>query len=210
MPSPQSSSELAVLARPALEVAPDLLGWHLVHDAPEGRVAIRLTETEAYEGADDPASHAYRGPTPRTQVMFERPGLLYVYRSYGAHWACNVVTGAAGLASAVLLRAGAVVEGTALAQRRRGLSRDLPDSVSRLARGPGNLASALGLTGDHYGLDLLDAASPVRLQRGRRPDVVRTGPRVGISRAADRPWRFWSADDLTVSAYRRSPRAPAP
>ncbi len=186
-------------------VAPALLGWTVSTTSADGIVTVRLTEVEAYAGADDPASHAYRGPTPRNATMFGRAGLLYVYRSHGLHWCANVVTGGDGLAQAVLLRAGEVVAGHALARERRGPR--LPDH--RLARGPGCLAQALGLTGDDDGADLLAPASRVRLEHGEPPPVVARGPRVGVARAADVTWRFWAVGDPSVSAYRRSPRAPA-
>lgn len=188
----------------ATEAAAQLLGWRLSHTTGAGTVTVQLTETEAYAGEADPASHAWRGPTRRTAAMFGRAGLLYVYRAYGAHWACNVVTGSEGTASAVLLRAGTVVEGLELATERRG-----PVLQHKLARGPGNLTKALGLTGEHYGLDLLSPDSPVRLEPADRDELaqIETGPRVGVSRAADRPWRYWLAGEQSVSAYRRSPRA---
>lgn len=192
----------SLLAGAVLDVAPRLLGARLTHAG----VTCRITEVEAYAGADDPASHAFRGPTPRTEVMFGPAGRLYVYRSYGLHWACNVVTGPDGLAAAVLLRAGSVVEGADLAARRRGL----PESSTALARGPGNFTVALGIDGSDNGTDLF-AGSPV-LAAGEAvaPDRVRHGPRVGVSRAAASAWRFWLVDEPSVSAYRRSPRAPAP
>lgn len=194
------------LARAAVELAPRLLGWRLTHRSPDGPVSVLLTEVEAYEGEQDPASHAYRGPTDRNRVMFGEAGHLYVYRSHGLHWCCNVVTGTPGHASALLLRAGRVVEGVELATARRaGVVFD------RLARGPGCLTQALGIDGDHDGTDLLtsprlELAAP---DPGRTDLVVRSGPRVGVSRAAEEPWRFWVDGDPTVSAYRRSPRAPA-
>ncbi|MVA77198.1 DNA-3-methyladenine glycosylase [Auraticoccus sp. F435] len=165
-------------------------------------VAVRITEVEAYAGPLDPASHAFTR-TPRSDIMYGPPLRLYVYRSYGLHHCANVVTGAEGEGEAVLLRAGEVVEGLELAVRRRGTE----DPV-RLARGPGNLCSALGLTLADLGADLTGARPP-RLVRGRPPSpaAVLSGPRVGVSRAADRPWRFWLAGEPTVSAYRRSPRA---
>jgi DNA-3-methyladenine glycosylase len=193
-----------LLADPAADVAPRLLGWRLTHTTDEGTVAVELTEVEAYMGADDPASHAYRGPTPRNLVMFGKAGHLYTYLSYGMHWCCNVVTGPDGHASAVLLRAGRVVEGHELAQRRRG------ERVKEhaLARGPGCLGQALGLHREHNGTDLLtDPAlhlSPPSEQDARE---VLSGHRVGVTVAHDVPWRFWVADEPTVSAYRRSPRA---
>jgi DNA-3-methyladenine glycosylase len=139
--------------------------------------------------------------------MFGKPGRLYVYLSYGMHWCCNVVTGRDGEASAVLLRAGRVVEGRDLARRRRGDR--VPDHG--LARGPACLSQALGIDRSCNGADLLDDG-PLALRPGRSvaPVEVATGPRVGVSVAHDVPWRFWLAGDPTVSAYKRSPRAPSP
>ena len=192
------------LGRPAVEVAPDLLGWRLSHTTEDGTVTVELTEVEAYMGAADPASHAYRGPTPRNEVMFGDAGRLYVYRSYGMHWCCNVVTGHNGTASAVLLRAGRVVEGRDLARARRG------ERVTdrSLARGPGCLGQALGLSRDHNGVDLLTSGT-LRLRLGESVprDRVASGHRVGVRLAHDVPWRFWVLDEPTVSAYKRSPRA---
>jgi DNA-3-methyladenine glycosylase len=166
-------------------------------------VAVRITEVEAYGGVLDPASHAYTR-TPRSETMYGPPWRLYVYRSYGIHWCANVVTGPTEQAAAVLVRAGAVVSGLDLARERRG---DVPDV--RLARGPGNLAQALGITGADLGADMLDPSSGVHLGPPRvGPVDVAQGPRVGVAQAADVPWRFWVAGDPTVSAYRRSPRAP--
>ena len=190
------------LAAPVPDVARSLLGACIVHESADGRVAVRLTEVEAYGGLTDPASHAWRGRTPRTEVMFGPPGRLYVYFSYGMHWCGNVVTGPDGHASAVLLRAGRVVEGVDLARARRG-----PRITDRsLARGPACLMQALGLDRGADGLDLLDGGA-VRLEPGDPVDEVATGPRVGVSREPDRPWRFWLSGDETVSAYKRSPRA---
>lgn len=198
-----------LLVRPVLQVAPRLLGAVVRREDADGVVAVRLTEVEAYAGEDDPGSHAFRGRTPRTAVMFGPPAHLYVYFSYGMHWCANVVTGPDGRASAVLLRAGEVVEGHDLARSRRPAARTDRD----LARGPARLAQALGLTGDDDGVDL--RSSSVRLvPRGRAVPraSVRTGPRVGVSGAGGDggayPWRFWLAGDPTVSAYRASvPRA---
>lgn len=192
----------ALLAGPADAAGRGLLGCLLVHDTPDGTVVARLVETEAYYGTTDPASHAWRGPTERTAVMFGPPGRLYVYRSHGLHWCANVVTGTDGHASAVLLRAAVVVEGASTARARRG---DVVDQ--QLARGPGNLCRALGITDAVAGTDLL-SGGPLRLVAG--PAVagpVTVGPRVGVSRAADRPLRFWLAGEPAVSAYRRSTRA---
>ena len=186
---------------PVQQVAPTLLGGLLRH----GEVVVRLTEVEAYDGASDPASHAFRGRTARTETMFGPPGRLYVYFSYGMHWAANVVCGADGTASGVLLRAGEVVEGLALARSRRGRSSDRD-----LARGPGRLTQALGITAAHKGTSVL-GDGPVTLTLDPPPAaLVSTGPRVGVSAEADRPWRYWLTGDRFVSDYKRSPRAPAP
>jgi DNA-3-methyladenine glycosylase len=185
------------LARPVLEVAPRLLGAVLRHESPEGTVAVRLSEVEAYDGAEDPGSHAYRGRTARNAVMFGPAGHLYVYFTYGMHHCCNVVVGREGTASAVLLRAGAVVEGLELARtRRRGASdRDL-------ARGPARLCVALGIDRGHDGARL--SGGPLELALGpvMPRDDIRTGPRVGLRGAPERPWRFWIEGDRTVSSYR--------
>ncbi|SDC31473.1 DNA-3-methyladenine glycosylase [Streptomyces prasinopilosus] len=192
------------LAHPAEEVAPRLLGAVLTHETPEGTVSITITETEAYSGAADPASHAYRGRTPRNAVMFGPAGHLYVYRSHGLHWCANIVTGTDGTASAVLIRAGKVVEGEDLARERRGEKVETP----RLARGPGNFCRALGITAEHNGADLLTGTS-VLLSEGEPVSaaLIKAGPRVGVSKAHDWQHRFYLAGDPTVSAYRLSPRA---
>jgi DNA-3-methyladenine glycosylase len=188
------------LSAPAEVVAPRLLGWTLSHTTDEGTVSVELTEVEAYAGESDPASHAFRGETPRNRVMFGEAGRLYVYRSHGIHLCLNIVTGMPGEASAVLLRAGRVIEGEGLARARRG------DRVAgrSLARGPGCLGQALGVDLNDSGADLLtDAAFALRQQAGEPADGISSGPRVGVSRAQDVAWRFWATDDATVSAYRR-------
>ena len=185
-----TDSLLGVLSGPALEAAPRLLGAVLRHAG----VTIRLTEVEAYDGASDPGSHAFRGPTPRNQVMFGPPGHLYTYFTYGMHHCANVVCGPEGIAAAVLLRAGEVVDGLETARARRGSGTDRD-----LARGPARLCSALALDLSHNGLDLthggLTLGAPVD------PARIATGPRVGLRQAPDRPWRFWLADEPTVSRY---------
>ncbi len=193
------------LSRPSPEVAADLLGWTLTHVTGEGAVTVQLTEVEAYDGGTDPASHAYRGVTPRNAVMFGRAGRLYVYLSYGLHWCSNVVCGPEGQASAVLLRAGRVVDGVELARHRRG------DRVldRALARGPACLSRALGIVGSDDGADLLSGEA-LRLMPATSRMSYSTGPRVGVRRGASRPWRCWVTDDDTVSSYRRSPRAEPP
>jgi DNA-3-methyladenine glycosylase len=163
-------------------------------------VAVRLTEVEAYAGESDPGSHAYRGRTPRTEVMFGPPGRAYVYFTYGMHWCMNVVCGPDGVASAVLVRAGEVVEGMDLARERRPRSKDRD-----LARGPARLTQALAIDGSYGGVDLLDPSSLVRLTSGEpvAPTRISTGPRVGVGGAgAATPWRFWLTDEPTVSVYR--------
>ena len=183
----------------SLRLAPRLLGAVLVSDAGGARVAVRLTEVEAYEGADDPASHAFRGPTRRTAVMFGPAGHLYCYFTYGMHWCANVVCGTDGIASAVLLRAGEIVEGIDTAFARRPAAKRGAD----LARGPARLATCLALDRDTDGLDLCDPASPVRIASlpARLPRGVVAGPRGGIAVATERPGRFWLAGDPTVSAF---------
>jgi DNA-3-methyladenine glycosylase len=194
-----SADLLAVLAQPAPLVAPALIGWTLTHHSPDGSVTVELTETEAYAGEADPASHAWRGPTARNAVMFGPAGRLYVYLSHGLHYCANVVTGPEGEASAVLLRAGRVVDGFDLAQCRRGER----VTLRQLARGPGNLGQALALTRQHSGVDLLDGGSLVLAPPTRSPGAVSSGPRVGVSRASEWRWRYWLTGDPTVSAYRR-------
>ena len=192
---PAAELDREALSRPVLEVAPRLLGAHLT----AGGVTVRLTEVEAYAGESDPGSHAFRGRTPRTEVMFGPAGHAYVYFTYGMHWCVNVVTGPDGAASAVLLRAGEVVEGLDVARERRPGVRDRD-----LSRGPARLTRPLGLTGAQDGTDLLDPASPVRLLPGPvPPSQVLTGPRVGVAGAgALTPWRFWLEGEPTVSPYR--------
>ena len=172
------------LAGQASEIAPRLLGVSLVC----GGRAGTIVEVEAYEGPDDPASHAFRGPTPRTEVMFGPAGRLYVYRSYGIHWCANVVCGGGGHASALLIRALEPTKGISEMWADRPKARREVD----LASGPGKLCAALGINGAHRGADLLAPASVVRLVEGPGIDAadVVTGPRVGISKATDRPWRF--------------------
>ncbi len=174
-------------------------------------VALRITEVEAYGGPEggpwpDPAAHSYRGRTARNTVMYGPAGHLYVYRSYGLHHCANISIGPDGVAGAVLLRGAQVLSGEETVRIRRTPGIATPN----LARGPGNLAEALGLTLDDNGLDVFGAPSRVRLVLGTgdAPNEVEAGPRVGIAQAADRPWRLWIPGAVGVSAYRRSPRAP--
>lgn len=198
--------------RPAIEVAPELLGCVLEHSSPGGVVAIRLTEAEAYAGNLDPASHAYRGRTARNAVMFGPPGHAYVYFTYGMHFCVNLVCLGPGTASAVLLRAGEVIAGEVIARaRRQPASRTSTAGVSArdLARGPGRLCQALGIDRTLDGADVCDQSSSLRVTAraggvgsGGRGSEVRTGPRVGVREGASVPWRFWLDGEQTVSVYR--------
>jgi DNA-3-methyladenine glycosylase len=214
-------------ARPSVEVAPDLLGLVLEHETPAGLVAVELTEVEAYAGRSDPASHAYRGKTRRNAVMFGPPGHAYVYFTYGMHFCVNMVClGEENSASAVLLRAGAIVAGEDLARARRTRGPGVVASRD-LARGPARLCQALGIDRSQDGADVCVPSSPLRMLSGaghparsatvlargddppRPPRRILTGPRVGVSSAADIPWRFWYDGDPTVSVYRAHvPRRP--
>ena len=221
-------------ARPSVPLAPELLGLVLEHETDAGLVAVELTEVEAYAGASDPASHAYRGKTARNAVMFGPPGHAYVYFTYGMHFCVNLVCLGNGSASAVLLRAGRIIAGEELARTRRtGVPRGVrgarggrgdgesprADGQSPrgktvipfrdLARGPARLCQALDIDRSLDGADVCAAESPLRM---RWPDAsttarsaekrVLSGPRVGVSQAAELPWRFWIEGEPTVSVYR--------
>lgn len=193
----------------AASAASELLGLLLVREDPAastGRIVARIVETEAYHQSD-PASHSHRGRTARAEPMFWQPGTAYVYRSYGVHWCLNVSVEPTGTGAAVLLRAAVVLEGSeAVAARRRGGRRR-----HELLRGPGNLTAGLDLDGPRHDRgDLVAGVAGLRLaDDGWRPKPARIahGPRVGVSAAADRPWRRYLHDVRAVSAYRRSPRA---
>jgi DNA-3-methyladenine glycosylase len=208
-------------ARPSVEVAPELLGCVLEHETADGLVAVELTEVEAYDH-EDPASHGYRGRTLRNAAMFGPPGHAYVYFTYGMHFCVNVVClGEEGSASAVLLRAGRVIAGEELARARRtrGTTAIAPRD---LARGPARLCQALAIDRSQNGADMISAGSPLRMLSGAgnparsavlapgngtlilpaTPRRIVTGPRVGVSSAAEIPWRFWYDGDPTVSIYR--------
>jgi len=181
------------LARPSVEVAPSLLGKVLVRMLPDGtRIAVRLVETEAY-AQDDPASHSFKGETPRTRVMFGAAGHLYVYFAYGMHHCMNVVTGRPGEGSAVLLRAGEPLQGVAAMRARRGL-----DDLRLLCAGPARLCEALGVDRELDGIDLIEGGR-MWIEHGPRPARVAAGPRVGIRRGTDHPWRFVVQGDPFVS-----------
>ena len=208
-------------ARLSVPVAPDLLGCVLEHQTEAGLVAVELTEVEAYAGASDPASHSYRGKTARNAVMFGPPGHAYVYFTYGMHFCVNVVCAGNGSASAVLLRAGRIVAGEQLARTRRTRAGKMIASRD-LARGPARLCQALDIDRSLDGTDLCVPDSPLRMRwpqarttdrsaavlaRGDDPpkpprQKILSGPRVGVSQAAEIPWRFWIEGDPTVSVYR--------
>ncbi|MGN6324899.1 DNA-3-methyladenine glycosylase [Pseudolysinimonas sp.] len=193
---------LALLERPAVEVAPLLLGATL-----HGRGAsVRITEVEAYLGEQDPGSHAFRGRTRRNAVMYGPPGFLYVYFTYGMHVCCNVVCSPEGTATAVLIRAGEVVDGVETARERRRTTRTDAD----LARGPARLTVALGIGLADDGDDL--RRGPITLEPAAAPaPEIATGPRTGVSGDGGTdayPWRFWIPGDPTVSPYKVArPRA---
>ena len=200
-------------------MAPDLLGCVIVHETAEGLVAVMLAEVEAYAGESDPASHAFRGRTARNAVMYGPPGHAYVYFTYGMHFCVNLVCQGEGEASAVLLRAGRVIDGVRLASARRygaAAAPGPPGALPRerdLARGPARLCQALAIDRSHDGADAADPGSPLRVL-GPPASVpaadISQGPRVGVSRAADVDWRFWITGDPAVSPYRAyTPRRPA-
>ncbi|MBX3097937.1 MAG: DNA-3-methyladenine glycosylase [Salinibacterium sp.] len=185
-----------LLERSSVEVAPLLLGGLLTVDA----VTLRITEVEAYLGEADPGSHAFRGPTKRNSVMYGPPGHLYTYFTYGMHVCANIVCSPEGTASAVLLRAGEIVEGVELARARRTTSRTDVD----LARGPARLCVALGITLDDGGADL---GGRFGLMLSEAPVAHESGPRTGVSGqggTSDYPWRLWIPGDPTVSPYKAS------
>ncbi|MEU1077409.1 MULTISPECIES: DNA-3-methyladenine glycosylase [unclassified Streptomyces] len=188
--------------RPVLEVATDLLGRTLVRRTTEGPVELRLTEVEAYDGANDPGSHAFRGRTARNGVMFGPPGHAYVYFTYGMWHCLNLVCGPEGRASGVLLRAGEIQVGAELARKRRISAKN----DRELAKGPARLATALDVDRALDGADVCTGPdAPLSVLTGTPPaaDLVRSGPRTGVGgEGAPHPWRFWIADDPTVSPYR--------
>ena len=175
-----------LLEGPVEDIAPGLLGLRLRTELPPGPTEVVITEVEAYAGDRDPASHAFRGQTPRNASMFGSRGTLYVYRSYGIHWCMNIVAGGPGDPSAVLLRAGRPLVGADLMARRRG-------RADHLADGPGKLTQALGVTGETDGTSVW--AGPVQLLPGpERQGQIIASPRIGISKAVARPWRFVLVD----------------
>ncbi|MEU2033815.1 DNA-3-methyladenine glycosylase [Nocardia amamiensis] len=203
---------MAVVSAEELAVEPPAAARRLLGATlRSGPVAVRIVEVEAYGGDPagpwpDPASHSGRGRTKRNGVMFGPAGVLYVYLSYGMHTCVNVTSGPDGTASAVLIRSGEVIDGLETVRARRPAARSDLD----LARGPGNFGTALGITLSDYGTALFDPSSQIRLELNGPVETaeIASGPRVGVSTAADVPWRFWLSGSRAVSVYRRSPRAP--
>jgi DNA-3-methyladenine glycosylase len=182
-------------------VAPRLLGQLLVRRSPTGaRLSARIVEVEAYRH-DDPASHAFRGPTPRNAVMFGPPGHLYVYFTYGMHWCMNVVTGSEGEGAAVLLRAGVPLDGLEEMIRRRG-----GRPVEELCAGPARWTQAFAIDRGLGGADLVRGAE-VWIERGTPPARIEATPRVGVTAARDRPWRF--VDPASAYLSRRPSSRPS-
>jgi DNA-3-methyladenine glycosylase len=188
-PSPATTRALPrdFFARSVHSVAPELIGATLLF----GGVGGRIVEVEAYD-QEDPASHGYRGRTERNAAMFGPPGHAYVYRSYGIHWCLNLVCEESGRACAVLIRALEPTYGLDLMRDRRGL-----DGPRLLCAGPGRLCQALGITRDHDGLPLDEP--PFELRAGEEPVEVAAGPRIGITRAAENPWRYVEAGSRFLS-----------
>lgn len=185
-------------ARPTLHVARDLLGKELVWRGAGGPMGGVIVEVEAYLGAHDPASHAYRGETKRNRTMFGDPGHVYVYFTYGMHHCMNVVTEDRGTPHAILLRALAPSTGL---ERWRAARPDLP--LSKIASGPGRLCRALGIDRSHDGLDLVRSELVIRERPAvRKSGEIRSGPRIGISQAREMPYRFWIAHEPAVSGPR--------
>jgi DNA-3-methyladenine glycosylase len=188
-------------ARDAREVAPELLGKLLVHDDRDaGRLSVRLVEVEAYAGADDSGSHAYRGPTQRNATMFGPPGHLYVYFTYGMHFCVNVVCGSDGWASAVLLRGAAPIDGLESIRARRPAAR----RDRELCSGPGKLAQALGLGREHDGADLTRGRLRIVDDGTAPPAAPGVSVRVGLAagKGDEHPWRWYVPGDPNVSRAR--------
>jgi DNA-3-methyladenine glycosylase len=198
MPELADHLERAFYQRPTVDVARNLLGRMLVSVTPEGRTTGRIVETEAYLGADDPASHAARLRTGRVEAMWGEPGIAYVYRSYGIHAMLNVVTEPLGETGAVLIRALEPVFGVDLMRARRGI-----EDERLLCSGPGKLCQALAIGLDLHGTDLV-SSDRLWISPGETPRDVSTSGRIGISRGQAHPWRFWVTSNPHVSAHRRA------
>lgn len=188
-------------ARPTLVVASELLGATLVHETPEGVVAGRVVEVEAYIGESDPGCHAAAGPTPRNQPLYGAPGLAYVYLNYGVHWLLNAVTEETGRPAALLLRAVEPLEGLALMRHRRTRVGQIAPSDPALCRGPGNLTRAFAVGPGHNRAAL--GAGDLRLHAGRAAAAgICWTRRIGLARGGNRYWRAIVGSSPAVSGSR--------
>ncbi len=195
---PGMTLERAFFERPTTEVAQALLGQIVVSVTAEGRTSGRIVETEAYLGPDDPASHSARLRTGRVEVMRRKPGIAYVYRSYGIHAMLNVVAKPQGETGAVLIRALEPIDGIDLMRVRRGVG-----DVRLLCSGPGKLCQALGITLDMHGTDLV-TSDTLWIAADQRAEHISVSGRIGISRGQEHPWRYWMTGNSHVSAHRRT------
>jgi DNA-3-methyladenine glycosylase len=189
------SPTLDILQLTSLQAAPLLLGWTLSRQTPQGIIKVKIVETEAYH-QEDPASHSFRGITPRTAPMFEAGGRLYVYFTYGMHYAINIVVGPKGVGEAVLIRAAEPLEGIEIMQANRGIT-----DLKNLTSGPGKLAQALGIIDTKLSGEILNKSS-ILLEaplETTNPKHIKTAQRVGIRHAVDLPWRFYIKDNPHVS-----------
>ena len=185
--------------RPTLDVARDLIGKVLVHEAPAGIASGVIVEAEAYIGESDPACHAAPGPTKRNAPLYGPPGIAYVYLNYGIHYLVNAVTEAEGWPAAVLIRALEPKDGLALMRRRRGKRSDA--DADDLCRGPGNLTKALGITLAENCLDLTGSALRIEDQKDRKRPVA-WSRRIGINVGVEQEWRVTAADSSALSGRR--------
>ncbi len=181
---------LAILSQHVLKAAPSLLGMDLV----KGELRARIVEVEAYRGSEDPGSHAHRGLTPRNQVMFGEPGHAYVYFTYGVHWCLNVVAEPEGQTSGILIRAAKPLAGQAAMFSRRKKAQKEEDLLS----GPAKITEAFGITGENYGMDLLDPGSEIRLEWGEPTIHILRSIRIGLAKGKGDhlDWRFVDGDAL--------------
>jgi len=178
--------------RPTLVVAPELIGKTIVFHHPHGMLAADIVEAEAYIGEEDPACHAAVGRTERNSVMYEKGGAGYIYFIYGMYHCFNIVTEKAGFPAAALIRAVAPVAGEDI------MKANSPAGTKILTNGPGKFCRAFGLTRNHNGIDLTGSELYL-IDRGNHAPTVKTSPRIGIKKAADKPWRFYDADSRFVS-----------
>lgn len=175
------------------ELAKDLLGCELVHKSAEGLTAGIIVETESYHQSDE-ASHSFRGITKRTRIMFGPPGNIYVYFTYGMHWCFNITAEKVGIGAAVLIRALEPTQGIELMKNRRG-----KEKIYELCSGPSKLVQAMGITISDYGKPVFSGEFQLK-PRGEAANLdIRSGPRIGISKAQDKPWRFWIKDNSFIS-----------